>query len=160
MLTQERLKYLLNYDPETGNWTWRNPANHNSRLKGRSAGNVRNDGYRIIRIDTVPYYAHRLAFLYMTGLMPKEEVDHIDRDPFNNAWSNLREATSSQNKYNRRYTNGVYRGVYPCGSRWQVQVEGLYLGLFDTLDEAISVRDATAKAWSKGFALLNTGTNT
>lgn len=155
MLTQERLKHLLHYDLETGEWTWLNPPNHNTRLLGCVAGNVRADGYRTIRIDGCGYYAHRLAFLYVTGIWPSEEVDHKDRNPYNCAWSNLREATSSQNKYNRIYTQGQYRGVYPVGAKWQVQVEGIYFGIFDSLEEAISIRDETALAWSHGFAILN-----
>lgn len=101
MITQERLRYLLHYDPETGEWTWLNPPNHNTRLIGLIAGHVRPDGYRQIRIAGVAYYSSRLACLYMTGEWPAEEMDHIDRDPNNDEWINLRQASSSMNKWNQ-----------------------------------------------------------
>ena len=63
----------------------------------------------MIRIRGKAYYSHRLAFLYMTGEWPLEEVDHIDRNPYNDAWVNLRKATSSLNKWNQeRHMNSPY----------------------------------------------------
>lgn len=156
MLTQAQLKHLLHYDPETGEWIWLNPPNHNTRLKGQLAGNRRRDGYLLIRINGQAYYSSRLAFLYMTGEMPRMEVDHKDRDPANDAWVNLREATSSQNKYNRTLDSNRLRGIRSVGDKWQVRVENAHIGNFDTLEEALAVRDATAKAWSNGYAVLNT----
>jgi len=101
MLTQAKLRDILWYDPETGVFIWLRPPKHNSKLLGKPAGNTRPDGYTTIRINGEAYYAHRLAFLYMTGQWPEPETDHIDRNPFNDRWSNLREATSSLNKYNQ-----------------------------------------------------------
>lgn len=101
MITGTRLQNILHYDPETGIWIWVRPANHNSRLTGKQAGNLRPDGYRTIRIDGVAYYASRLACLWMLGRWPDEEMDHIDRDPSNDRWNNLREADSSLNKRNQ-----------------------------------------------------------
>jgi len=101
MLTGSRLEQMLHYDPETGMWTWIKAPNHNSNLNGHEAGNIRLDGYRKIRIDGFAYYASRLACLWMTGRWPVEEMDHIDRDPSNDCWSNLREASSSLNKLNQ-----------------------------------------------------------
>ena len=156
MLTQECLKQLLSYNPETGEWRWVNAPKHNARLNNLVAGSVRHDGYRKIRVGGTAYYASRLAFLYMTGKWPKNEVDHIDRDPSNDCWSNLREATSSQNKYNRDTRYSGYRGVYPCGKdTWRVQVGGIYLGTFGKLEEAIAARDATAVDFAGDFAVLN-----
>lgn len=156
MITQERLKKKLSYDPETGDWVWFNCSLHNTRRNGQIAGNLRDDGYRLIRIDGTRYYSSRLAFLYMTGKWPKDEVDHIDRDPSNDRWNNLREATSSMNKFNTKTRSSCgYRGVYPCGNRWQVMAGGCYLGLYDSLEEAIIVRDAAAVQMAGDFAVLN-----
>ena len=101
MITGAQLEHMLHYDPDTGIWTWVNPPVHNSKLKGQVAGTVREDGYRTIRIQREAYYASRLACLWMTGKWPVEEMDHIDRDPSNDCWSNLREASSSLNKRNQ-----------------------------------------------------------
>jgi HNH endonuclease len=108
--SQEYLKSILHYDPETGVWTWIKPPKHNLRLLDREAGYARSpDGYRVIRIWGAPYYASRLACLYMTGKWPDEEMDHINRDPTDDRWDNLREATSSLNKYNQE--RHMERGV-------------------------------------------------
>lgn len=155
MLTQERLKQLLSYNPETGEWFWINAPLHNTRCNGKRAGNMRRDGYRLIRIGGVAYYSGRLAVLYMSGKWPEEEVDHKDRDPSNDRWENLREATSSQNKYNREMSYEGFRGVYPCGAKWQVQVGGSYYGVFEDVEVALALRDATAISLAGDFAFLN-----
>lgn len=90
-LTAERLKQVLHYDPLTGEFT---------RLAGGSAGSVNGEGRLWIRVDTKRYLAHRLAWLYMTGIWPADQIDHRDMDRSNNAFSNLRECSYSQNKMN------------------------------------------------------------
>jgi hypothetical protein len=160
MLTQQRLRHLLKYNPEMGEWTWLNPPNHNTRLRGMPAGNTRSDGYLKIKINGVAYYSSRLAWFYMTGNWPSEEIDHIDRDPSNDRWNNLRLASSSDNKcnssLNTRNTSG-YRGIgwLPGASKWQVHVNGVYLGRYDNADEAIEVRDSFAKEAQREFVTLN-----
>lgn len=101
MITASYIEKCLHYAPETGVFTWVNPPNHNSNLRGQRAGTVRPDGYRTIRLGGRAYYASRLACAWMLGKWPDEEMDHIDRDPTNDKWSNLREATSSLNKRNQ-----------------------------------------------------------
>lgn len=158
MLSQGYLKNLLNYDPDTGIWTWINPPNHNTRLMGKRAGNRRCDGYLKIRIDGVAYYAGRLAYLYMQGRMPLFEVDHIDRDPSNDKWDNLREATSSENKCNRIVSNrSGYRGVdwYEPLQKWRARLNDIHLGYHSDLQDAITARDTAAKIAYGDFAVLN-----
>jgi hypothetical protein len=96
-LTQARLKELLHYDPESGAITW--ASRPSSRVKvGMLAGKVHpTQGYRQVRADKSLYYAHRLAWLYMTGEWPAADVDHINHVRDDNRWSNLRGATRSQN---------------------------------------------------------------
>lgn len=97
-LTQARLAALLEYDPESGEFTWR--SRRGSALPRSVAGKLRKDGYTVIGIDGRSYAAHRLAFLYMTGRFPQRMVDHIDLNRSNNAWRNLREVTNSENQMN------------------------------------------------------------
>jgi hypothetical protein len=154
ILTQAYLKQVLHYNPETGVWTWQQSLSYNVKA-GREAGSRRPDGYLKIRIRGRAYYASRLAWFYMTGEWPIE-IDHIDRDPSNDRWENLREATSSQNKYNRSY-GGNLRGVYCSGNgKWWAMVgKGNYLGTFDSLEEAITARDTEAMKLAGEFAILN-----
>lgn len=134
-LTQSRLKELFNYDPETGVFT---------RKSGAIAGTLRSDGYRKITVDRVQYYSHRLAWLYMTGELLKD-IDHIDRNPSNNRFSNLRSVTKSQNQHNRikQYNNtSGYKGViyYKRTGKWRaciyVNNKCHSLGYFHTAEQA------------------------
>jgi len=97
-MTQDELKRLLDYNPETGKFYWK--TNTGGRIKvGNHAGTMRTDLYIQIGINKKLYQAHRLAFLYMTGEIPPL-VDHINRKPFDNRWDNLRSATKYENALN------------------------------------------------------------
>jgi hypothetical protein len=144
MLTQERLKELLHYDPETGVFT-RLVATSNSVKVGDIAGTFDSNGYRQIRIDGKKYAAHRLAVLYMTGKFPANETDHINGDRANNKWSNLRECTKAENQQNRASKKGSlskYPGIHwhKRAQKWQAQIKinrkNKHIGLFETEDEA------------------------
>ena len=117
-MTSEKLRSLLHYDHETGTFTW------NAREADCEAGYF--SGSQImIAIDGEIHVASRLAWLYMTGRWPKDQIDHIDRNPSNNRWCNLREATHAQNMKNRKLhksnTSG-YIGVSRHGRFWRVQL--------------------------------------
>jgi hypothetical protein len=138
MLTQWRLKQLLNYNPETGVFE------HRVTRRGVSrgiAGCLNPKGYIQIKVDGTKYLAHRLAFLYMTGEFPSKLVDHRDLNKSNNRWDNIREATDTQNQANTRPRGAVpLKGV--CKDRqWykaQIEVGGkkTHLGIFSTPEEA------------------------
>lgn len=99
-LTQEKLKELLTYDPETGIFTW--DDSRGRCKKGSKAGTLQSDGYIQIRIAGVCYYAHRLAWLYINGNWPLQEIDHRNQIKTDNKFKNLREVTRSENGQNRK----------------------------------------------------------
>lgn len=142
MITQEYLKSILNYDPETGLFTWL--VQKGKRVKiGQKAGII-SEGYIKIKIDGKKYFAHRLAWLYMTGEWPKDEIDHKNTIRGDNRWENLREATSQQNSFNisiRVNNKSGFKGVYKYkhyGYRAAINFNGkiTMLGLFATAKEA------------------------
>ena len=142
-LTAARLRELLHYDPETGEFRWR-IHRAGTAVAGQIAGNTQrpNPRYRRRRIgvDYVEYKANRLAWLYMTGEWPDGLVDHIDTDPMNNRWSNLRLATQAQNQWNvglrRNNTTGRTGVTYDKRrNQWRAEVH-IHIGRFATREEA------------------------
>jgi hypothetical protein len=97
MLTAERLRELLSYDPETGVFAWK--VSRRGVRPGQT-GNVRPDGYLRIGIDGVNHLANRLAWLYVTGAWPEYGVDHRDGDHGNNRFLNLRDVSQQINVQN------------------------------------------------------------
>lgn len=105
-ITLSRLRELVEYVPETGVFLWRA-----GRRKGRTAGTSRKNGYRLLQLDGVSYYQHRLAWFYVRGEWPINDVDHEDENKRNNAWNNLRLATKSQNQHNRSTPRNNTSGI-------------------------------------------------
>ncbi len=149
MVTQDEIKQWLNYDKNTGIFTWkaeRTGVGHGpKKVIGAEAGWAQESGRRQIRINKKDYYAHRLAWLYEYGYMPSEFLDHIDGDPSNNRISNLREATASQNAQNTKLSSintSGYRGVSWRKNRnkWTsgiyIKKKYKYLGSYNTPEEA------------------------
>ena len=143
--TQELLKEILNYNPETGIFTWKKVLSSLSRIKvGQEAGTITEEGYVAIGIGRRQYPAHRLAWLYMTGKLPKHQIDHRDKNRTHNWWANLREATHSQNQMNKRSTRktlGLKGTTYSSRhKKWHAQIrinkKTIYLGYYDTTEEA------------------------
>lgn len=152
-LTAGRLRELLHYDLETGIFTWRICLN--SRVPvGTIVLGRRADGYVRIQIDGKRYLAHRLAWLHVTGAWPRAHIDHINCDPSDNRFSNLREATDAENGRNRGYninnTSG-FKGVsYNKRARKYVasiKVDGKqkHLGTFYTAEAAHEAYCAAAR---------------
>jgi hypothetical protein len=145
-LTQEVLKELLHYDLVTGEFIWLVSLT-GSVPAYTIAGTINSHGYSVIRLNSKNYKAHNLAFLYIEGYLP-ESVDHIDGNPSNNSWNNLRKATLNQNQHNRKIsvnnTSGV-KGVWwdKARRKWHVELMtyGIktHLGRYSTLEEATKV---------------------
>jgi len=150
MITQDRLKEVLNYDPVTGIFTWR--VTKGKRVpKGSVAGCLNDRGYRIITIDGKLYKAHRLVFLYVDGYWPENQVDHINRARTDNHRANLREA--SQQCQSRNYgalksNISKIKGVHShsLAKKWHalIMVNGKnkHLGYYDTILDAAYARFA------------------
>lgn len=147
LLPQEKLKSLLHYDHATGVFT-QLKARKGVRV-GEAAGTVGNKGYIAIELDGKKYYAHRLAWLYVKGIFPSDQIDHINRIKTDNRIGNLRLANNAENHQNmpkpRNNTSG-YLGVFWRKDRqkWIAQIkindQQLYLGIFSDLTEAIAAR--------------------
>jgi hypothetical protein len=157
---QSLLRECLDYDPETGIFRWKKPARTGRNRVGQIAGTVRN-GYRFIG---VPGYgqlgAHRLAWIYVHGpTIGGAEIDHRDTDPSNNAIDNLRLATSSEQKQNKKVQSnnrsGLKGAFYHAAhkvKKWRTQIKVgekvIFLGYFETAEEA---HEAYAEAAIKHF---------
>lgn len=134
-MDQAYLKELLEYNPDTGQFTWTDRAFR--RMKNKPAGSF--DGnYIYIGVNRKTYAAHRLAFLYMTGSWPSSIVDHINRNTQDNSWKNLREISYSGNMENTKERKGYY-----CDRRdgrfyveISIQKKKHFLGGFSTAEEA------------------------
>ena len=100
MLTHSRLTEILSYDPATGCFTWKVDVARNVKA-GTVAGNTNCYGYMRIRIDKKAYFAHRLAWFYVTGEWPKATIDHINRKKTDNRFANLRDISLLANQHNR-----------------------------------------------------------
>lgn len=135
MITQARLKELYTYNPETGIFQ-RAKSIKGSKIDAK-VGTLTFKGYIAIRADNKMYLAHRLAFLYMTGEWPKEHVDHKNEIKTDNSWTNLRDATRSENFRNTgaRKNNklGVKGVVKTPKGHYAVMFS---LGTYNTLEEA------------------------
>ena len=99
-LSLQRLTDLLFYDSDTGEFLYRVYRGRRAH-KGQVAGYIRKNGYRFIMIDGWQYLAHRLAWFFVTGFWPLNQIDHVNRDKADNRFANLREATGSDNQANR-----------------------------------------------------------
>ena len=130
----------MNYDRKSGKFTWASGSR-----KGCIAGCLNSDGYRVIRIDGLLYYAHRLAWLYINGIWPKTRIDHENRNHDDNWIGNLREATNGQNAMNSRINSNNksgFKGVSWAKSRgsWVSRIyfgsKLFHLGYFDSPKEA------------------------
>lgn len=137
-MDQKTLKDVLKYEPDTGHFYW---LKDSQRVRaGQKAGTL-SLGYIRIYVASGRHLAHRLAWLYMLGEWPPDQIDHINGNRSDNRWRNLRPASNSQNNVNRRKPSIIpssgYRGVAYDKRRghWYAQIKvnrkHIYLGRFE-----------------------------
>lgn len=142
-ITQDRLKELVHYNQLTGEFKW--------IVKGRlpKIGYKNSKGYIQIRLDDVLYMAHRLAWLYVHGEFPTNQIDHINRIKDDNRIANLRIVTNAENHQNmpvRKDSKTGFEGVSFSSreKRWRAYITAnkkrYELGLFKDINDAIRVR--------------------
>lgn len=143
MLTAERLRTLVNFDPETGVFSyaqWRRGLRRDA--VGKPAGWFTDEGYVSLQIDGRNYQAHRLAWLHFYGREPAHEIDHINGVRNDNRISNLRDVPRQINAQNQRASMPKTLADAPLGVSWHRAAEkwramiwdgkkNIYLGLFE-----------------------------
>lgn len=166
-ITQQYLKTLLRYEPDTGNFYWlpreNNPA-FNAKHANKPAGYMHSSGYIYIKITLESGIqksmgAHRWAFLYMEGKIP-DKVDHKNRIKTDNTWNNLREVTSSQNSANSFIGNklGIRNIEVTKNNTFKVTISKnskVFRKTLKTLGEALWYRDKLLLALYGDFAALD-----
>jgi hypothetical protein len=153
VLTQERLRELATYNPETGVFISAKNRRGSKNKVGDVLGSITKGGYIELQLDGKRYFAHRLAVLAMLGSMPEKVVDHINREKLDNRWINLRCVSQVENGHNqdRKPANNSTGcvGVHRWGGKFRAKInigkKQIHLGTFDNLHKAAEVY-AQAKA--------------
>ncbi|MBS0251219.1 MAG: HNH endonuclease [Proteobacteria bacterium] len=160
-LSLVRLRELLDYDPATGLFSWKRAVGRNVKTDVWIAGSKQSGGYLRIRIERQLYYAHRIAWFYMTGAWPPGDIDHVNGTRTDNRFANLREASRSENLRNkgmRANNTSGYKGV--CFDKrkgqWRstitVHKKQTHIGYFATPEQAYAAYCAAAEAHHGEFA--------
>jgi hypothetical protein len=145
MNTQQELKQLFSYLPETGEFRWLNSIRNGAIKQGDIAGSTNNDGYTMIKVRGRTYPAHRLAWLYVYGSQPSSGIDHINGIRIDNRIANLRLATVKQNNENtsiRKDNKTGCRGVHFSAregkyvAKMEHNKRRIPIGYFDRLEDA------------------------
>jgi hypothetical protein len=176
-ITQEYLKSILDYNPDTGIFVWRerlvehfkngkqtkehNCNAWNAKNAGKQTGSQNKNGYLLIWVNYKVYPAHILAYIYMTGKQPDKKIDHKNGNKKDNRWINLRLATDFQNaansKISKANTSG-YKGVTfnkqknKYAAQIKINYKTIYLGYYKTPEEAHAAYCAAATKYHGEFA--------
>jgi hypothetical protein len=155
------LREIFNYDPVTGVLTYAKDMPRRGKV-GDVCGGVNSRGYRRVSVRGVSCPAHVVIWLWMTGSLPKEDIDHIDGNRSNNSWDNLRSASRSQNLMNQgvKFNNtSGFKGVCSRGNshsvRFRINGKVVHIGSFNTAEEAASVYDQEVVKHQGVFAKTN-----
>lgn len=147
-----RIEDQVSYNPETGEFHW---IIAKSKIHiGKRAGGVTERGYRKIRVDGEKYFEHRLAFYFMTGNWPSDQVDHINGIKDDNRWCNLRIANNAQNQWNSKpYSSTGHKGVYKIRNKYRVKGHrDQHLCYTDDFELACAISAAHRELHGEGYA--------
>lgn len=144
---RELIDEYLRYEKETGKFFWiKKPSS--KVYVGDEAGRLIRTGHKQICIKGHLILAHRLVWFIETGVWPIGVIDHIDRNPVNNVFSNLRDVPQGENIKNsrvRKDSKSGHKGIRFFRGRWSVHKweckRRKFKGSFDTLEEALALRD-------------------
>ena len=141
------IRGLLSYDPETGVFRWLKGGH--GIVSGAAAGAIGGGGYLQFRIDGRKHYAHRLAWLYVYGRWPEDQIDHINGIRSDNRIANLREATRAENQQNRAIQRNSTSGAigvnwHKRNKKWRAEIKKhgkrTHVGYFDSIEDAVAAR--------------------
>ena len=147
MIEHDELKRILDYNKDTGVFTWKVAINNRIKKDG-SAGTLGKMGYKCISIYCKRYLAHRLAWFYITGEWPKGHMDHENHVRDDNRFCNLRVVTRTENNRNmlksKRNTSGITGVNWDKNiSRWRARIhvnKNIELGMYNCLLDAACAR--------------------
>ncbi|EAA1216115.1 HNH endonuclease [Salmonella enterica] len=144
MPPKELILERLSYDPDTGIFR-RKMKNNRNQIIGEQAGSLSSEGYLIIQIDKVRYYAHRLAYFLITGKQPMS-VDHVNGIRTDNRAENLRSASRCENVYNTKKNirnRSGHKNIHwnNRSNKWDVHMnanrKSHWGGCYSSLEEAV-----------------------
>ena len=160
MLTQDRLKQVFDYNPETGLFTRILAISRKSKV-GDIVTTVNRQGYIVLRLDGELHYCHRLAWLFVHGFYPTSHIDHINGNPSDNRLCNLRDVSQKANMQNlhkpHKDSKSGFIGVHKDKKRWAARIfvngKSVSLGSYSTPKDASTAYLAAKRIYHDGCTI-------
>lgn len=155
----ETLRKVFHYDPDTGKLLWnyrpvseflsqKEQQRWNTRYANTHIFTTNNKGYLIVGLNKVRHTVHRIVWAIHYGTWPTYQIDHINRERWDNRIENLREVTNTENQRNRSKQrnntsghNGIRKSI---NGKWEVRkcwgITHYSLGTYNNLKDAIQAR--------------------
>ena len=144
----DKARILYDYCPDSGLFFWKI---NTSNVKAGQVAGAKHNGYIRLTVYGKRIFAHRLAWLFSYGELPKDQIDHIDRNKSNNKITNLRDVDRCVNLQNqsvahsRNALNILNVSKRPNTGAYKVMInknkKGFYIGQYKTLKDAVTARD-------------------
>lgn len=149
ILSYQELIEVLDYNKETGFFYWKKRIGKRIQIGSKAGGIDKKTGYIRIKINKKRYLAHRLAWFYIHGYLPENDIDHKDQIRHHNWIDNLREVSKICNARNKKNSSVNISGVKGVSwnkkhKKWYANItinyKFKYIGIFDDFDEAVCHR--------------------